>query len=64
MGATAVTKQDEINLFKNLLTNLPKDAEYLRSILGGIELEVESAVRNDFGFVPLADIISTVPLFR
>jgi Skp family chaperone for outer membrane proteins len=46
-----VTKQDEINLFKNFVAQLPRGAEYLRSIMGAIEGEVADAIRNDFGFI-------------
>ncbi len=46
-----MTKQDEINLFKNFVAQLPPGAEYLRSIFGAIEGEVADAIRNDFGFV-------------
>ena len=49
-------KQEEINLFKNIVAQLPLDAEYLRSILGGIEGSVEDAIRNDFGCIPFREL--------
>jgi SMC interacting uncharacterized protein involved in chromosome segregation len=52
-----MTKQDEINLFKNFVAQLPVEAEYLRSILGAIEGEVADAIRNDFGFVSFRERI-------
>ena len=46
-----MTKQEEINLFKNFVAQLPRGAEYLRSILDTIEGEIADAIRNDFGII-------------
>ena len=45
-----MTKQQEIDRFNEMAAAQP-EGSYLRSIMTGIAPEVESAIRNDFGFI-------------
>ena len=46
----SLTKQDEIDHLQEIIDGLPAGG-YLQSIFGAIQVSIETAIKNDFGFV-------------
>lgn len=58
-----MTKHEEKSRLSTFIADLPSDS-YLRSILGEIQPDIDSAISNDFGFVSWADRVSEQRAYR